>query len=119
MNLSNSLTYALYISDLEQDPTNNINRIILVDFGRYFNKILEKGDPLYGNDISYDYFKSVVKYLELKMKAIAILKQGVPYINYKDIWKAFYAIHVVPKRKNLFPSIQENINKYHNEKPKE
>lgn len=116
MKIDNSVDYAKYISDIEQDPANNISRIILVDFGEYFTYIINKGDPLYGKPLSYEYFRSVVKYLELKMRAIAILKQGIPHIDYKGIWKAFYAMEVVPMRKELFPNIQANISKYNEEK---
>lgn len=56
---------------------------------------------------TFDMFKQAIKQTEQKFWAISNKKSGLPFT--KKLWGAFYAIYVVPRRKYLFPEIEEQI----------
>lgn len=65
--------------------------------------------------VNYYEFNSIISEMYMVFKAILIDKNRRSYIS-KKLWKAFFAIYVVPKRRNLFPAEQERIDQRRNRK---
>lgn len=61
---------------------------------------------------TYLKFKQCVKQIEEKFWNISNKKAGHPFT--KNYWSAFFAIYIVPQRANLFPEVEEDINKKRN-----
>lgn len=57
--------------------------------------------------LRYKYFKEVVREFQLKFGQINALKKGRPLSQ--ELWKAFFAIVVVPYRKEHYTQIQDHI----------
>lgn len=68
------------------------------------------------NQENLDYFKfnELVFSMMDKFKAIRSIHSKKRHIKDR-LWKAFFAIYVVPKRKELFPLEQERLDKKHYE----
>ena len=100
-----------YIKLFRMDQPNfNFNREkFLETLGNEFRDYI-KGpnfgvDPLTGK-IPYFRFKEAVKNFETKFQSISQLKRG----NLSPgLWRAFFALYVVPIRAELFPEIQNKI----------
>lgn len=62
------------------------------------------------NCITYRNFKAVVNYYRDLYNDISYFKVGKPLTQ--GLWCAFYAQTVIPKRKALFPRVQDKIEIY-------
>lgn len=80
----------------------------LKELNNYFLELLEK-NHIGANSKSprWGLFKQTLKMVEKKFWSISNKKVGKPFS--KDLWSAFYAVYVVPKRAQCFPEIELEI----------
>lgn len=83
------------------------HRDFIRGYGQEFESKVYPGMP-------YPKFRKVVADMDAKFKEILALKQRKGRLSNKW-WKAFYAIYVVPKRRELFPEKQARIEKLKDE----
>lgn len=76
-------------------------------------EVLEKEVKI-SKDNKFQIFRSVVKQTEKKFWAISNKKVGKPLTP--NLWKAFWAVYIVPVMKQLFPD-RETFNDHNNSRP--
>lgn len=95
--------------DKIQDPDRRDHREFLRAFGQEFNELT-------ASVTTYKGFQEILGSLDQKFREIRGLAPSKKKKLNDKLWKAFYAIYVVPKRKALFPDYQAKIeaNRYGN-----
>lgn len=78
------------------------------DHREFLTEFAKEFDGLANATTTYQEFQTVVSNMDAKFKEIRSLRTKRHCISDK-LWKAFFAIYVVPKRKSLYPEIQAKI----------
>ena len=99
-----------YIKDFHMDDIDQRkfdHREFLIAFGQEFNNLIYHYIDQWST-IDYIRFRDFVR--AMYNKFLDIKKTRKKHKNLSDnLWKTFYAMYVVPKRGELFPTIQEKI----------
>lgn len=82
-----------FLSDLNQD------------FLELLNTSANNPVAITPENFPYPKFRVVVKQMEQKFWAISNKKIGQPFS--KNLWSAFYAIYIVPKRDDIYPKVDK------------
>ena len=100
-----------YIKDFNMDDRDQRkfdHREFLIAFGQEFNSYITDFNNGQWSVIDYPKFRDFVR--AMYNKFLDIKKTRKKHKNLSDnLWKTFYAMYVVPKRGELFPTIQEKI----------
>ncbi len=110
--MEQKLSTKYFISKFRLDQENyEFNREhFLTDLNTYFTQILEaerKISKETKDGFNYKKFKNCVDQVEKKFWSISNKKVGLPFTN--TLWSAFFAIYIIPLRRELFPEVQQFI----------
>ena len=99
-----------YINDFHMDDKDQRkfdHTEFLIAFGQEFNNLISHYIDQWST-IDYPKFRYFVR--SMYNKFLDIKQTRKKHKNLSDnLWKTFYAMYVVPKRRELFPTIQEKI----------
>lgn len=84
-----------------KDQTKFDHREFLTAFAQEFNGLANAC-------VTYQQFQEVVSSMDQKFRMIKSIRTKKKNLSDK-IWKAFFAIYVVPKRRSMFPEEQSKI----------
>lgn len=107
--VKNIRTAEEYIKDFHMDDKDQRkfdHREFLIAFGKEFSLWITVNT--YKGIIKYEDFRDIVHNMYNKFLEIRKIREKHKNLSDK-LWKAFYAMYVVPKRTELFPSIQQTI----------
>lgn len=90
-----------FFSNSENESSGH--QAFLEEFSKEFESKISCTNDYYG-------FQNAIFEMFMLFKAILIDKNRRKYTT-KRLWKAFYAIYVVPARRKLYPEEQERIDK--------
>lgn len=93
-----------YIIKFKMDANNQTK----FDHREFLSAFAQEFDGLANACITYKEFQEVVSSMDQKFREIKSIRTKKKNLSYK-IWKAFFAIYVVPKRKKMFPEEQAKI----------
>lgn len=95
-----------HMDDKEQRKFNHTE--FLIAFGQEFNSHIMGFNNGQWSEVDYPKFRDFVR--SMYNKFLEIKQTRKKHKNLSDnLWKTFYAMYVVPKRRELFPTIQEKI----------